>query len=126
MLNKILRIISKVTYKSAVTNIPSLSILKIRDIFKLELAEFMYKYHSQTLSNTFEKYFNSSATTHSHETGNAFEKNYFLPQICTNKNTYIRTNKGKNSLQFAGVQIWNSLNRRISALAVPNVKSNKW
>ena len=28
-------------------------------------------------------------------------KNYFLPQI--------RTNKGKNNLQFAGVQIWNCI-----------------
>ena len=53
------------------------------------------------LPNTFEKYFNSTATTHCYETRNAFKKNHFLPQI--------RTNQGKNSLQFADVQIWNSI-----------------
>ena len=53
------------TYKSAVTNnflFHSLNIHKIRDIYKLELAKFMYKYHSQMLPNTSEKYFNSTAT----------------------------------------------------------------
>ena len=102
--NKMLRIISNVTYKSAVTNnssFYSLNILKIRDIYKLELATCMYKYHSQMLPNTFEKYFNSTATTHCYETRNAYKKNYVLPQI--------RTNQSKNSLQFAGVQVWNSI-----------------
>ena len=64
--NKILRIISKVTHESAVKNdflFHSLNILKIRDIYKLELAKFMYKYHSQMLPNTFEKCLNSIATT---------------------------------------------------------------
>ena len=100
--NKILRIISKVTYKSAVT-----ILYFIRGIFsKLEIS-ISWNWPnlcisiSQMLPNTFEKYFNSTATTHCYETRNTFKKKYFLPQI--------RTNKGKNSLQFDGVQIWNSI-----------------
>ena len=119
--NKIFRIISKVTYKSAVTNnslFHSQNILKIRDIYNLELAKLMYKYHIQMLPITFEKYFNSTAATHCYETRNAFKKNYFLPQIRTKVKIICNLLVFKYGILY-------SLNGRISASAGSNVKSKK-
>ena len=63
--------ISKLYHKSQV--------LQIRDLFKLELAKFMYKYNHDTLPNYFRPLFVKISNVHSYQT-RAANTNYFVPQ----------------------------------------------
>ena len=76
-------------------------ILKIKDIYQLEVGKFMFKYKSQNLPENFESYFFNLSNIHSHNTRLNKKDNKYLPRV--------RTCLGQKKLHFAGVQIWNNL-----------------
>ena len=73
-------------------------VLKINDLYKLELGKFMYFYHAKAQPEIFQTYVDQA---HGHDIRSKSNKNYFL-------NT-VGTNDGKSSIQFNGVQLWNQL-----------------
>ena len=102
--NKAIRITNNSTWKDQ-TNSYSLflkyNILKIKDIYKFELSKFMYLFHINALPEIFDTYFLSTEHAHYCNTRSKSNQNYFLKSI--------RTNSGKNLIQFYGVQLWNRI-----------------
>ena len=103
--NRLIRIICHVKRNEHVTNnslFQKLKILKIKDIYHLELAKFMYQYHNSKLPKVFDKYFTCANTVHKHDTRSASLSNYYLHSIITNS--------ARRALSFSGAQVWNGLN----------------
>ena len=75
--------------------------LKIDDIYNYEVGKFMYINDIKALPQIFENYFLSLDLAHNYNTRSKSNKNYFLD--------FVRTNSGKNSLKFKGVQLWNKM-----------------
>ena len=95
---------SKSTWSIRVSNdllYQKYEVLKINDLYELELGTFMYFYHAKAQPEIFQTYFLPIDLAHGHNTRNNSNKNYFL-------NT-VKTNDGKSSIQFHGVQLWNPL-----------------
>ena len=81
---------------------PKCSVLKITELYQFELGKFMYLYHVKALEpEIFTTYFLPLHQAYSYSTRSASNKNYFLDNI--------RTNDGKSSIQFSGVQLWNQI-----------------
>lgn len=102
--NKIIRIICFTKRNEHVTNnslFQKLNILKLKDIYYLEMAKFMYQFEKGELPNLFQSYFVSAKAIHKYNTRNANNKNYYIHSI--------NSNTAKKSLPFSGAQIWNSL-----------------
>ena len=114
--NKALRIINKISWNDYVANntlFVKHHLLKIKDIYNLELAEFMYMSSQKTLLGVFQNYFlsleNNLESKHyafslesKHYARSKSNHNYFLP-------CYVRSNNVKLSLKFKGVQLWASI-----------------
>ena len=75
-------------------------ILQINDLFKLELAKFMYKYNSNTLPNYFRPLFTPINTVHRYQT-RASNSNYFVPQK--------KSSFGMCSLSYLGTKNWHEI-----------------
>lgn len=102
--NKVLRLMNKTTWKDHTENnvlYQKFELLKVDDIYRLELGKFMYLYQTKALPKVFETYFLDLTQAHNHNTRAKSNNNYFLPSI--------KTNSGKNSIRFHGVQLWNKL-----------------
>ena len=85
--NKIIRIIYNVKQKDRITNnslYKELEILKIKDIYQLEMAKFMFLYTSQKLPTVFNSYFTSVNTVHTHNTRNESRNNFYINSINSN------------------------------------------
>ena len=82
-----------------------LKLLDLNKLHKLAQAKFIYKYKNQKLLNAFENFFTAS---HSHH-------NYALRSRDTNdyQSVWGRTQYGMKKLQYAGVQLWNTIPHEI-------------
>ena len=76
------------------------NILKVNDMFKLELGKFMYKYNKNMLPNTFTQYFKSTTTVHNYNTRNS-KTNYFIPRQ--------KSNKGLSTLSYLEAKLWSEI-----------------
>ena len=97
-----MRIINKTTGEDHVKNnalYQKYKILKINDVYKLELGKFMYLYHVNNLTEIFETYFLSIDHAHHYNTRSKSNGNYFVNSV--------RTNSGKNLIKLLGARLWN-------------------
>ena len=78
-----------------------LEILNINGIYKLEIAKFMAKVSSNTLSEDFSKNFSALTSVHTYSTRSALSKKFYVEGT-----SYIKTNR---SLKVSGVKVWNGL-----------------
>ena len=84
--NRIIRIME---FKSLADCVPmntlykSLNILRLKDIFELEIAKFMHSFHHNKIPENFNSYFRTASHQHTHLTGSITNKNYFLKRINT-------------------------------------------
>ena len=78
-----------------------LEILNINGIYKLEIAKFMAKVSSNTLSEDFSKNFSALTSVHTYSTRSALSKKFYVE-----RSSYIKTNR---SLKVSGVKVWNGL-----------------
>ena len=104
MQNKIIRSMPGVRRNKHVANnilYTNLKILKIEELYFLEIAKFMYLYHHNKLPELFSPYFNVTKSIHPHVTRSTTRKNYFVP--------HVNSNSAKKSLLFIGAKIWNGL-----------------
>ena len=90
----------------------NMELLKIEDIFKLELAKFMHRADSKNLPENFENYFTRIESMH----------NYNLRSI-QNKTFYSKTTKTakyRNWLTNSGVDLWQSVTSEMKKLPYKN------
>ena len=98
------KIVRYMTYSTKFTNVDdkykSLNILKLNDLYFLEIAKFMHKSYYKALPLSFDEYY--SFIDHHHNTRAKSTGSLSLPNP--------RTELGKSSIKFTGVKIWNKLN----------------
>ena len=115
--NHILRLMSYKKLKDKI-NLNKLylffDILKLEDIFVLEMAKFMYQYHNNTLPELFQNYFKRSSECHKYSTRSATNQKLFVPRV--------NTTHGQLSCLYTGVKIWNNLHLEIWSLSYVSFK----
>ena len=108
-LNNIIRTITCSKKFAHVTKLyKKLNFLKIKDVYKLELAKFMHKLFSNKLPEMFQNSFTKIGNIHNYETRNNITANYFLPRA--SKKT------GHKKLQYRGVKLWNEIDVNLKKL----------
>ena len=79
--NRPVRIISRVRKSDHIANnslYHKLNILKIKDIYQLEMTKFIYLYHNKKIPKLFNHSFKFVNSEHTYNTTNASRKNYRL------------------------------------------------
>ena len=102
--NKIVGIISNVETNERITNnslYKQLKILKIKDMYELEISKFMHQHQHNKLPNLCSFYFAPTASIHNYNTRSTSHNNLYLSSISSNA--------AKNAIRCNGVPIWNSL-----------------
>ena len=90
-----------------------LKILKVTDIFKLQITKFVFKCINQLTPNNFHDWFKMNASVHGYRTRYNYDinKNLFHNRISLYS---VRTsNYGLKQMRFNGAKIWNSLPQHI-------------
>ena len=101
LFNRAIRCIHFCNYRDSVTHLLAENkLLRIEDIFKLELGKFMFNFNKDSLPNNFNSYFKKTNTVHNYNTRLA-KNNYFLPR--KNKK------RGQRSLSFLGCKLWSEI-----------------
>ena len=101
------RIIRIMEFKSLAGRVPvntlykSLNILRLKDIFELEIAKFMHSFRHNKIPENFNSYFRTALHQHTHLTGSITNKNYFLKRV--------NTKYGQSSFNFHGLKTWNKI-----------------
>ena len=92
------------------------SLLTITDLYKLQLAIFMYRYHKGTLPKIFDHYFSLNASLHDHNTRTKFNLH---PILC-------RTNARRFTVRLAGPKIWNAIDIGLRNIGSLNAFKNEY
>jgi len=82
----------------------NLNILKLHDIYILELAKLMHKFHHEMLPTSFKDLFQKTAEVHCHNTRSATNQNYFIQ---------VSTNAGKKTIARRGATHWANVDQQI-------------
>jgi len=91
-----------------------LNLLKLKNIYKFELAKFMHKIYNDKLIGVLQKLFCKTEKIHSHMTRKLTTSNYFLPRV--NKSV------GQNIIAYQGVKLWNGFSEEIKSKNFRNFK----
>jgi len=86
----------------------SLQILTLDNMIKLSLSTIIHSFHHKALPKIFDNQFKYLTTSHSHNTRIRSNQNFFKPSV--------NTNIGKKSIQYRGVEAWQSLKLDIKLL----------
>ena len=79
----------------------SMKILKVKDIFELEIAKFMYSYYHSKLPKNFDNYFKYAGKHHDYKTRSITADNFYLERA--------KTRNGQRSCSYIGVKIGNNI-----------------
>ena len=77
--------------------IKKLELLKLHDLYKLEIAKIMHKLFNNKLPPILKSRFVKTDMIHAHETRSVKQSNYFLKSVC------------QNSIAFCGAKMWNEI-----------------
>ena len=112
--NKIIRYL---TYSPPMTNVSdkykSLKIMDIQNLYFFEVAKFMHSVFHKKTPNAFSDYF--STIGHHYNTRNKRMHTFSLPQP--------RTERGKKSLRFSGIEIWGKVPEYLKMLEAKKFSS---
>ena len=115
-LNQILRAISFNNVRTQVTSLyKNLNFVKL-DIYKLELAKFMYKVYNKNLPKIIENKFSKLASTHEYNTRQSTKSGYFLTRV--NKSIAL------NLLSFRGPKLFNEIDYELKSMQWVSFKKN--
>ena len=110
--NRAIRNISKAPRFFRLDNIYlNYRILKVKDLYNLEVCKFMHKHHNKSLPNCLNSFFSISQQRATHSSSNL---NYNTP--------FYRSNKGQRSIKFYGPKIWNSIPLSVRNLSFIDIK----
>ena len=108
-MNNIVRLITKSSkYFSINPQYKMLKILKLDEIYKLELAKFMHNLHHNNLPFIFKRQFTYLTNWHTHKTRCADSFNYFLPRV--------KKKFSQNLLSFRGTKLWMEIDSSLKIL----------
>ena len=96
------RVIMSLLYKS-------MKILKVKDIYELEIAKFKHSYYRCKLPENFDNYFKNASNHHKYNIRSIVNDNYYVERA--------DTQKGQRSCSYIGVKIWNKLLPTIKQLS---------
>ena len=85
-----------------------LSILKVRDVAKMEMAKFVHKSVNYFLPKYFQTYFHKVSLAHKRSTRSSSSDNLAIP--------LFRTNRAQRSIKYQGSKVWNSIPTAIQRL----------
>ena len=85
--------------KPALAFLRNLHLLTVYDLFKLQLAVFMYRHQNNLLPSLFRDYFITNASIHNYNTRSRFN----IHHNSCNTNTKLHT------VRFSGPKLWNSI-----------------
>ena len=107
------KVVCYITYSSANTNVTNayskLDILKLDEIYFLEVGKFMYKNSNSALPLSFDEYFININHPYNTRTNDVFS----LPRP--------RTDLGKQSLKYTGTKVWNEIPSHIRSSLSPQL-----
>jgi len=92
--------------------VKKLKILKLQDLFLLELATFMFKFKIKQLPSNFLNYFSQLKIIHTKNTRSSQSNNYFLLRY--------KTFKLQRSIKYQGVKLWNNIDNKLKVLTSIN------
>ena len=115
--NKVVRYITHSSKFTDVTNkYKTLGILRLDEMYIMEVGKFMYKYSKADLPLSFGEYYRY--INHSYGTRTRLNSDFSLPQP--------RTELGKQSIRYAGVKIWSEIPQNIKNSDKLQVFSDKF
>jgi len=85
-----------------------LNFLKAQNIYKLELAKLMHKFHDGLLPSIYNGRFQRSSDLHNNNTRYASNQNYFIPSV--------HSNIGKKLISYKGAVMWREINAKYKNL----------
>ena len=107
--NRILKYMTFSKRTSSANNIfKLLNILKVSDLYQLNLEKFMYKYNSDILPSSFNNFFSKLHCVHDHGTRQQVSGNYHHKRV--------RTNYGKKMRQYIGPVAWGCISNYTKTL----------
>ena len=111
---KLNNIVRTITYSSKYCPVTSLyktlNFLKLDDIYRLELAKFMYQLHNKKFKTALKDCFVDITKIHSHNTRTKHNLVYFKPRV--------QTSAGEKSLSYRGTELWGKIK--------PKIKESSW
>ena len=78
-----------------------MKILKVKDIYEIEIAKFMHSYHHCKLPENFNTHFKNASNHHKYNIRSIVNDNYYVERA--------NTRKGQRSCSYTAVKIWNTL-----------------
>ena len=100
--NKIIRAMAYSSFRTKITQLhKKLNLLKLDDIYSLELGKIMHKFHPGNLPDNFNHLFTPVNHVHCHATRSATRGAYFWQRA--------HTKYGKRSLRHLGPKIWDKI-----------------
>ena len=102
-------IVRTITWNKKFTHVShlyqNLNLLKLNDIYKLELAKFMHKLYNMNLPIVFQNRFTKIEKFHTYVTRGSNKSNYFLSRV--NKTV------GQHKIEYRGVKLWNQISEKL-------------
>ena len=111
MQNKIIRIMNFKCLRDHVQLNPlfkSWNLLKINEIYELEIAKFMHLHYNKHLPENFDHYFKSASNHHSYSTRSISNQNYYQERY--------NLTFSQSSCSYNGVKVWNKIPLAIKKL----------
>ena len=93
-----------------------LNIVKLPDLFFLNVAVFLHKFHDRGLPFVFDTFFTQVNKRHNYNTRSASNMFCTLPKV--------RTNYGIFSIRFKGPKVWNSISENLKTISISNFKES--
>jgi len=117
--NKAVKIIAGGKWReSATPYYAKLNILKLRDLYRLELTIFKFKFKSKQLPCSFINYFTNLKIIYSKNTRSSQYKNYFLPRY--------KSFKLQRSIKYQRVKLWNTNDNNLKSTTSVKLFKNKY
>ena len=107
--NKTLKAIGRLNWRKSPKHLyHRFEILKIDDLYKLELSKFMHRFFKKALPKYFETFYTEFRFSNTHNTRSSSQR-LMLP--------YYSTNRAQKSIKFQGAKLWNSLPNSMKQLS---------
>jgi len=107
--NRLLKYMAISNRTSSASNLFKLfKILKVSDLHQLNVEKFMYKYNADILPPSFDNFFSKLYNIHDHGTRQQVSENFHHRRV--------RTDYGKNTLQYVGPIAWGCISNNIKML----------
>ena len=115
--NKALRIISNCNPKTSTTPLfYQYKILKIQDLYYLEIAKIMHQYSDKHFPICFISFFTQTSSIHNRSTRSNIRNDLYLP--------HFLSSRCQRSIKFQGTKIWNSISPHIRNQSFNTFKRN--